>query len=170
MVPAHGDVARGEAGKKTIVEAAKRDCARAIVHLAKCYEHPDRFALLSFESDLPKDELTREKFILEYYFRAAELGDPDALNDVGSSHATGYGGLPFDFDRAVVYYVRAINAGSKHAFDNLGAHYETGMNGHGKDRVDCNKAVYYYRQGARMRCPKCAYNLCCKMQLAKAHK
>lgn len=159
MQPLHKDATRAEMGCSCVKSAAEANCARALVFLAHRYEYPELDHTVSFAADLPKGKVQRERFILDFYQRAANLGDADALNDIGTSYAEGYGGLECDFDKAVEYYVRAIDKGSLHAFDNLGTHYETGMGNRFPDRVDYEKALYYYRQGARQRCPKCAYNL-----------
>lgn len=159
MEPLHKDASQARLGASCVKAAAQANCARALVFLAHRYEYPELDRTVSFAADLPKGKAMREKFILDFYKRAADRGDADALNDIGTSYAEGYGGLETDFDSAVEYYVRAIDAGSLHAFDNLGTHYETGMGGKYPDRVDYSKALYYYRKGARERCPKCAYNL-----------
>ncbi len=159
MAPVHRSGPRALEGKADVKAAADTNLPRALVFLAQCYEFPGRFSPVSFTCDLPSSRAQREKLILSLYMRAAEMGDPDALNDVGSSYATAYAGLKNDFDTAARYYVRAIQAGSLHAFDNLGTHYETGMSGQFPERVDLGKALHYYRHGARMRCSKCAHNL-----------
>lgn len=159
MAPVHRSESQAAEGKRNVKTAAEAGLARALVFLAQCYEFPARFSPVSFTRDLPTGKTAREKLILSYYMKAAQLGDADALNDVGSSYATGYGGLRHDFDEAVRYYVKAIQAGSLHAFDNLGTHYETGMSGRFPERIDLKKALHYYRHGARMRCSKCAHNL-----------
>lgn len=159
MEPLHKDASEAEIGRQCVKNAAEEGCARALVFLAHRYEYPELDRGVSFAGDVPKGKVARENFILGLYLKAAELGDPDALNDVGTSYAEGYGQVVCDFDRAVDYYVRAINMGSLHAFDNLGTHYETGMGGRCPDRVDFEKALFYYRMGVESRCPKCAYNL-----------
>lgn len=159
MQPLHKDAARAEVGSECVKKAAEANCSRALVFLAHRYEYPELDLTVSFSADLPKSKSQRERFILSFYQRAAEMGDPDALNDIGTSYAEGYGSLECNFDKAVDYYVRAIDKGSLHAYDNLGTHYETGMGNRFPDRIDFEKALYYYREGARQRCPKCAYNL-----------
>lgn len=159
MEPLHKNAEQASLGVTCVKTAAFANCPRALVFLAHRYECPQLDRTVSFAADLPKGKTQRERFILSFYRKAADRGDPDALNDIGTSYAEGYGPLECDFDRAVEYYVRAIKAGSLHAFDNLGTHYETGMAGRFPDRIDFEKALYYYRQGACQRCPKCAYNL-----------
>lgn len=157
MAGSHKNEDKGEEGKRLIEDAAANGLAKANVFLGQCYEFPGRFGKVKF--NLPEN--IKKDVILKYYMRAAEFGDPDALNDVGSSYATGYGSLEKNFDETIKYYVKAIRAGSLHAFDNLGTHYETGMSGDAIDRIDYKKAMYYYRAGARMRCSKCVLNLAC---------
>lgn len=159
MAPVHKSRAKAMEGKNIVRECAEAGVARALLFLAQCYEFPGRFSPVSFSRDLPTSRLQRERVILSMYMRAAELGDADALNDVGSSYATAYGGLKHDFDAAVKYYVRAIQAGSLYAFDNLGTLYETGMSNHFPERIDNAKALHYYQRGAKLRCTKCSANL-----------
>lgn len=159
MEPLHKDSSQTLLGAACVKAAAKANCSRALVFLAHRYEYPELDRTACFAADLPKGKMMREKFILDFYKRAADCGDADALNDIGTSYAEGYGGLDMDFDAAVSYYVRAIEAGSLHAYDNLGTHYETGMGGKYPNRVDYGKALFYYRQGVNQRCPKCAYNM-----------
>ena len=155
----HKDPAQAHEGRRCVRAASDAGCSRAQLFLAHRYEYPylDRF--VSFAKDLPRGKSAQQKFILDLYKKAAASGEPDALNDIGTSYAEGYGGLPNDFDIAITYYRRALAKGSVHAFDNLGTHYETGMGGRFPKRIDYHKALYYYRQGVRMRCPKCAHNM-----------
>jgi TPR repeat protein len=157
MAPSHGDVQRAAQGKRLVDAAADAGLAKAYVFLGHCYEFPDNYKPAFF--DAPKDKHAREVLIVSLYRKAASLGDPDGLNDIGSCYATGYGDIQMDFDKAVYYYERAIEAGSLVAYDNLGTHYETGMNGARADRIDFEKALHYYRAGAKRRCAKCSLNL-----------
>lgn len=93
------------------------------------------------------------------YQKVAELGSAAALNDVGTSHATGYAGLTPSFDKSAKFYVRAIQAGCAEAISNLGTHYETGMKGGAQNRIDISKAVYYYKADTKLSCQICTYYL-----------
>jgi len=158
-----------EKGKALVEEAAQNGSARALVFLAQRLEFiSDNYGntnsymrndLMLFGKPVPAAQAEREKIVYDLYKKAADMGNGDALNDVGSCYATGFGNVGYDFDTAVQYYVMAIDAGSLHAFDNLGTHYEYGMSGKATDRIDLEKAAYYYRAGAKMRCSKCAMNL-----------
>lgn len=159
MEPLHKNANQAQLGVSCVKTASLDMCPRALVFLAHRYECPQLDRTVSFAADLPKGKAHRERFILGFYKKAADRGDPDAINDIGTSYAEGYANLERDFDKAVEHYVRAIEAGSLHAFDNLGTHYETGMADRFPDRIDLEKALYYYREGARQRCPKCAHNL-----------
>lgn len=155
----HKNQDQARVGRDYILSAARRDCPRALLFLTQDYENtksPDSLSDFCAPTDTSLD---CEQRVLELYIRAANHGSADALNDIGTAYAQGYGGLPLDFDKAVLFYEAAIRHGSILAFDNLGAHYETGMDGHCKDKVDHKLALYYYRQGTKKRCPKCAYNL-----------
>lgn len=159
MSPAHRCPRKAAQGKADVIAAASHNLPRALVFLAQCYEFPGRFSKVAFVRDLPKGKMEREQYILRLYQKAANLGSCDALNDVGSSHATGYAGLPSDFDKAATFYVRAIQAGSVDAISNLALHYETGMSGGANARIDMTKALHYYKAGVRVRCQTCTHNL-----------
>ncbi len=153
MTHHHKSNTKSRQGHSFVEQAAEAGLARAYVFLAQCLEFAGKrgWGL--------REKLLDKKLVVRYYRKAAELGDGDALNDMGSCYATGYGGLPHDFDAAASYYVKAIEAGCLTAFDNLGTHYELGMSGKALERVDFAKAMYYYRQGARLRCSRCACNI-----------
>ena len=154
MAPVHESDAKVREGMRYVDEAASAGHARAYVFKAQVYEFPDRYGLKG-----RKRKATDNKMVVKWYMKAAEMGEGNAMNDIGSSYATKFGGLPYDFDEAVKYYVRAIKAGCLTAFENLGTHYETGMSGNAPDRVDYEKAMHYYRGGMEMRCCKCTYNI-----------
>lgn len=154
----HKDPEQVQLGRDHIVSAANRGCARALAFLAQEYFHSKSTSSPYFK-DIPKGKMLKEHRVLELYIHAAKLGDGDALNDIGASFAQGYGGLPLDFDKAVLFYKAAITQGCLMAYDNIGTHYETGMDNHCPDRVDHSLALRYYHLGVKKRCPKCAYNL-----------
>lgn len=157
MAPSHGDAKLADEGKRLVEEAAEQGLSKAYVFLGHCYEFPENYKPAVF--DKPANLTSRERLILSLYGKAAEMGDPDGLNDLGSCYATGYGGAESDFEKAADCYERAIVAGSRDAYDNLGTHYETGMNGLRPDCIDVQKALECYRLGAKRNCPKCARNL-----------
>lgn len=146
-------------GRDYILSAARRDSPHALLYLTQDYEASKSAESLSDFCSPTSSILECEQRVLELYTRAANNGSGDALNDIATAYAQGYGGLPLDFDKAVFFYKAAIRLGSILAFDNLGTHYETGMDGNCEDRIDHKLALYYYRQGAKKRCPKCAYDL-----------
>ena len=154
MAPVHKSDALVREGMQYVDEAAKAGHARAYVFKAQVLEFPDRYALKGRKAKSNDNEM-----VVKWYLQAAEMGDGNAMNDIGSSYATKFGGLPFDFDEAVRYYVRAIKAGCLTAFENLGTHFETGMGGNAPDRVDLAKAMHYYQCGMEMRCCKCTFNI-----------
>ena len=55
--------------------------------------------------------------IVKWYMKAAEMGEDNPMNEVGSSYTTKFDDLPYDFNEAVKYYVRTIKAGYLKAFE-----------------------------------------------------
>lgn len=155
----HKDARESQNGRQLVQDAADKGCARALTYLAQRYDNPNFSESTAFAEDIPAETDERERKVLRLYIRAAKLGESNALNDIAASFASGYAGLPRDFEAAAAFYEAAIHRGNTLAYDNLGTHYETGMGGLCPDRVDYTKALYYYREGAKKRCPKCAYNL-----------
>lgn len=112
---------------------------------------------ISFVRDQPKTKIAPAKHILKLCQKVANFGSCDALNDVASSHATGYADLPFDFKAAVRFYVCAIQAGSIDAISKLGINCETAMCGKVAARTDIPNALYIYKAGVR--CQTCTRSL-----------
>ena len=154
MWKAHRNEEYTREGMKYVREAADGGHARAMVFIAQMYEFPGRFG----RGEGGASEAKLEEAV-KLYEKAADLGDANALNDMGSSYASAFGGLPFDFDKAVDYYIRSIKAGGLMGFENLGTHYETGMSGEACNRIDNALALRFYKLGAQLRCAKCCYNM-----------
>eukprot|EP00171_Calliarthron_tuberculosum_P001749 IDg1749t1 len=123
MAAIHNSDVKTAEGKKLIKECREAGVRSALLFLSQCYEFPGRFSPMWFSKDIPKSRKDRQRIFLDLTMGAVELGDADALNDVGSSYATAYGGLQHDFEAAERYYLRAIRAGSLHAFHNLAIQY-----------------------------------------------
>lgn len=175
--PLHRVPAHVEEGRNLILQAIDRRCSRAINYFVESIESADFESknvadeLGSFFHRLPtnargstkQSRLAREQFIFKLYIESAKLGNPLAFNDLGASFADGYAGLEPNFDLATFFYMSSIKLGECTsdfmAYENLGTHLETGHNGLCPEKVDREKALYYYREGARRRVAKCAYYL-----------
>ena len=72
---------------------------------------------------------------LDCYQRAAELGDSEAIKEIGNMYAYGIG-VDVDDDKAFEYYQRAADLGNFNAINNLGNCY---MDGRGAG--DCGRTV-----------------------------
>ncbi len=68
----------------------------------------------------------KDAFRMEWYRKAAELGQSDAQNILGLLYATGEKGVKPDIQQALKWYERAANQGNKDALINLGAIYYLG--------------------------------------------
>lgn len=87
-----------------------------------------------------------------YLRKAADLGHPDAINDMGFMYLNGYI-VEKDINKAINYFKSAADAGYVDAYSNLGIIYywkEYGL----KDR---RKAAEYWRRGAELGTPDCQY-------------
>lgn len=82
-------------------------------------------------------------FITELYLYDIELGNENAMNDLGALYYDGRG-CNQDFTKAVYYYNMAAENGSRQAQENLGYCYYYGRN----MPVDYEKAFNYFALGA----------------------
>jgi len=64
--------------------------------------------------------------IVKWYYRAAELGNAEAMNALGVAHATGWG-VPVDPVASLRWFVHAAERGSIAAMSNLGKAYYHGV-------------------------------------------
>ena len=90
------------------------------------------------------------------YRRAAEMGDPEAMNSLGFYYEFGQGGLTKDTSKAVEWYRKAAEKGNPPAMNNLGCCYYDGKGGLTKDT---SKAVEWYRKAAEKGNTIAMYNL-----------
>ena len=79
------------------------------------------------------------------YRRAAEMGDLDAMRNLGVYYEYGKGGLTKDEAKAVEWYKKAAEAGNAKAMYGLGYCYFNGRGGLTKDET---KAVEWYQKAA----------------------
>lgn len=151
---------KGAQGEEDVLKAARFNLQRAIRILLHSFEFPGRFAKASFvDHHCPESIMEYKECTLELYKKAANLGSVGVLNVIGVPYATGYGGLPFGFDKAAGSYVRGILSGYVDDISNLSMHYEPGMSGPAEARGDISKAVQYYKACMRMRNKTCTYVL-----------
>ncbi|KAI8809481.1 hypothetical protein BJ742DRAFT_225661 [Cladochytrium replicatum] len=78
-----------------------------------------------------------------WYGKAAELGNPKGMFNIGICYANGFG-VNQNYALAIEWYAKAAEMGHTDALLTLGWSYE---NGSGVD-VDPDKAVYYYKKAA----------------------
>ena len=83
---------------------------------------------------------------IKYYEKACELGDSDALNNLGAIYYNGdeSEGIKTDLQKAVHYYEKAISMGQKDSIYNLALIYEMGDEENGKIEKDINRACSLY--------------------------
>ena len=77
------------------------------------------------------------------YRRAAEMGDLEAMRNLGVYYEYGKGGLTKDETKAVEWYQKAAEKGNARAMHNLGVCYEYGKGGLTEDT---SKAVEWYKK------------------------
>ena len=123
VAPVRESDAKVREGMRHVDEAASASHSRAYAFKTyKCMSFPrDRYQLKG-----RKRNSTDNKIIVKWYMKAVEMGEGNAMNDIGNSYATKFDGLPYDFDEVVRYYVRAIKAVLT-TFEDFSTHYETGF-------------------------------------------
>jgi len=82
---------------------------------------------------------------LEFYHRAAELGHPRAMGNLGNAYYYGRG-VEVDKHKALEFYHRVAELGNADAYFNIGCAY---FNGDGA-KVDKKKAVHYWKLAAEL--------------------
>ena len=79
------------------------------------------------------------------YRRAAEMGDPRGMYELGYAYGCGKGGLTRDTSKGVEWYQKAAEAGNASAMWSLGLYYDYRIWGLTKDEA---KAVEWYQKAA----------------------
>jgi uncharacterized protein len=80
---------------------------------------------------------------MDWYQKAAALGDPDALKGIGWLYSSGLG-VPQDYTEAMKWYEKAADAGSAAAMNNIGWMYQ---NAWGVSQ-DLSEAIVWYKKAA----------------------
>lgn len=83
-------------------------------------------------------------FITELLEGEIEIGNDDAMNDLGGMYYDGHRGFEQSFEKAVYYYDMAAANGNRQAQENLGYCYYYGRIG----EPDYKKAFHYFALGA----------------------
>ncbi|RIB09999.1 kinase-like domain-containing protein, partial [Gigaspora rosea] len=86
-----------------------------------------------------------EKKAFKYYMKAAELGNPGAMNDISLCYSYGIG-VEINYQKVFEYCKKSADLGNADAICNIGLHYEYGE---GVDQ-DYNKAFEYYEKSVHM--------------------
>ncbi|RIB05600.1 hypothetical protein C2G38_2047481, partial [Gigaspora rosea] len=94
-----------------------------------------------------------EKKAFEYYIKAAELGNSDAMNDLFLCYYYGIG-VERNYQKSFEYCKRSADLGNAHGMCSVGNCY---MYGYGVDQ-DYNKAFEYYKKSANMSVDAAMYN------------
>ena len=79
------------------------------------------------------------------YRRAAEMGDPQAMYNLGKCYEGSKGGVTINTSKVVELFHKAAEAGNASAMWSLGLYYESGIGGLTKDEA---KAVEWYQKAA----------------------
>ena len=86
------------------------------------------------------------KTALEYYKKAAELGNDKAMYYIGSIYYCGHKNIPKDYNEAMKWYKKAAEFGYAYAMTAIGLMYESG---YGVNQ-DYNKAIEWYKKAANL--------------------
>lgn len=100
-------------------DLADADLAEAMCMLGSCYQHG-----YGVDCDMT--------LAVEWWRKAAEIGDAYACDCMGYCYSIGQGGLPKDLEQAFAYYLKAAERGYAGAYFTLGLCYSEG-NGIGQD-------------------------------------
>jgi len=87
--------------------------------------------------------------------KLVDVGDAEAMTNMGAYYAYGDYGLPQDYTRAFELYQRAAELGYAPAHNNIGACYNNGES----VEVDKKKAIHYYELAAIAGCAAARYAL-----------
>lgn len=107
------------------------DLAEALSMFGSCYQHG-----WGVDCDMAS--------AVEWWQKAADMGDAYAADRLGYCYSLGQGGLPKDAERAFAYYLKAADGGYSGAYFTLGLCYG---NGDGVERDD-EKAFYWFDKAA----------------------
>jgi len=143
---------------------AKSDYDSAVFWLEEASEHKNAYAcwlLACMNQNVFNDSIRYQKYLQE----AADLGNPDALNDMGANYLEGKM-KQRDFDTAVCYFQQAADNGELTAWLNLGTIYYWKKYGH----RDHALAAFYWKKGADAGEPRCQYNYGCLLKKGKGVK
>ncbi|RIB22159.1 kinase-like domain-containing protein [Gigaspora rosea] len=95
-----------------------------------------------------------EKKAFEYYMKAAELGNPTAMNNVSLCYYYGTG-VEINYQKSFEYCKRSADLGNAYGINEVGKRYRYG---HGVDQ-DYNKAFEYYKKSVDMGADMAAFNV-----------
>ena len=127
---------------------------------AKELEDSDAYVVLAMVHKESEDEDVKDESKAFYYAqKAAEMGDINAYNLLGTMYELGCG-VEQNYENAIKYYKLAVENGVEIAFLNLGAFYQAGIGVSQDDR----KAVEYFQAGAN------AGNMYCLNALGMCYK
>lgn len=115
-----------------------------ILKAAEKLEAPDIYIVLAMiYKDSSDDEIRNEDKAFEYAEKAADMGEENAYNLLGTFYELGCG-VQQNYEKAIQYYELAAENGVEIAYLNIGAFYQAGI---GVPR-DEQKAVEYFQYGA----------------------
>ena len=83
---------------------------------------------------------------VEWYEKAAEMGDTDSMATLGYAYANGDKGLEQDYIKAAEWLEKAAEKGNTYAMSGIGYMYQNGLG----VETDYAKAVEWYEKGAEM--------------------
>ena len=121
-------------GLKLLEQAGAAGCREAYYFLGRCYDDPDFFFFV--EQD--------EEKAFDYYFRAAKMESPEALQKVGSFYLLGKG-VKKDLKKALEFLEQAAQKGNADANAIMGSMC---LPGSGLRKPDMGMAFFYFYRAA----------------------
>lgn len=130
---------------------AKSDYANAVLWLEKAAKQNDAYACWLLAC-MNENELNNPTASFNYLQKAADMGYPNALDDMGVNYING-DMVKQDFNTAVSYFQQAADKGCLDAWEHMGIIYYWRQYGH----VNRTKAASYWKQGAEAGSVACQY-------------
>lgn len=129
------------------------DYENAVEWLAKAAEKNHMQALLELAM-INKNGLNNDSTAFYYFSKCANMGNAEAMNEIGCSYLTG-SGIEQNVEKGIEWLKQGANMGNANAAENLASIYQIGQYGVKRNKELC---LLYWRIGAENGSDECQYN------------